>query len=31
LASHVSWELADVCLEFGPREVKEFIRRNPRG
>jgi lipoprotein-releasing system ATP-binding protein len=31
LASHVSWGLADVCLEFGPREVKEFIRRNPRG
>jgi ABC-type lipoprotein export system ATPase subunit len=31
LASHVSWGLADVCLEFGPREVKEFIRRNPSG
>lgn len=31
LASHVSWELADVCLEIGPREVKEFKRRNPHG
>jgi len=31
LASHVSWGLADVCLEIGPREVKEFVRRNPRG
>jgi lipoprotein-releasing system ATP-binding protein len=31
LASHVSWGLADVCLEIGPGEVKEFIRRNPHG
>ena len=31
LASHVSWGLADVCLEIKPREVKEFRRRNPHG
>jgi ABC-type lipoprotein export system ATPase subunit len=31
LASHVCWGLADVCLEIGPREVKEFRRRNPHG
>ncbi len=30
LAPHVSWRLADVCLEIGPREVKEFKRRNPQ-
>ena len=27
-ASHVSCGLADVCLEIGPSEVKEFKRRN---
>jgi lipoprotein-releasing system ATP-binding protein len=31
LAPHVSWGLADVCLEFGTGEVKEFTRRNPHG
>jgi ABC-type lipoprotein export system ATPase subunit len=31
LASHVSWGLADVCLEIGPRGVKELLRRNPHG
>jgi lipoprotein-releasing system ATP-binding protein len=30
-ASHVSWELADVCLEIRSREVKELKRRNPHG
>jgi lipoprotein-releasing system ATP-binding protein len=31
LAPHVSWGLADVCLEFGAGEVKEFTKRNPHG
>jgi lipoprotein-releasing system ATP-binding protein len=29
LASHVFWGVADVCLEIGPSDVKEFVRRNP--
>jgi ABC-type lipoprotein export system ATPase subunit len=31
LASHISWENADVRLEIGPQGVEEFIRRDPYG